>query len=150
MTHLSNNKVSAFVIRQFKRPLKLIAARVALLAIVLQVLMPLGQGMAQAAAFDRGPDASSGVVVICTQFGMELRIIHDDGNAAGNGTQTQMTWDCPVCQLQIGANVLSAPEQAIRLQVFPNAQPTQFAQIRIIVPTALSAKPNAPRAPPKA
>lgn len=131
-----------------KRLMKQFAARLGVVALVAQAIMPLSQGMAQAAALDRGQDASA-VINACAPPGVELRQIDGTGGPDNQPPQTQATWDCPVCQLQISANLPTGPGNSSGWLASPREQRIEFSKERIHVLSAAAGRPNAPRAPPQ-
>ena len=120
---------------------RLWALKIALLALAIQVLMPISM------AFATNNTASDRTLAFCTQFGIQLQSIDKDGNPVGSPT-AKATWDCPICQLQIGADTP-------KVQIFAFALSSLEKSNVATVPDNMAVykyykDPNSPRAPPAA
>ena len=124
---------------------RLWSLRLALLALAIQVLMPLNMALAAKAANN---SSSDNTLELCTQFGIQLKSINlgDPGGAPINPAAAKTPWDCPICQLQIGADIPDPQIFALKAGEFkknkvgpaPSGPPIN----------ALLKGPNPPRAPP--
>ncbi|MDH3335401.1 MAG: hypothetical protein OEL50_02040 [Rhodospirillaceae bacterium] len=91
LTKKTNNKNA--ILRQW-------AYKLALVALAIQVLMPIANAVAMDKINESG-NISPNSLVLCTQFGIQVKTITPDGNTKP-GAKT--VWDCPICQLQIGGD----------------------------------------------
>ena len=123
------------------------AVRVALLALAIQILMPISQGLAASNAI------SDGMLEFCTQFGVQLRSVDVAANPAGpptapttTPTTTKASWDCPICLLQIGAD--AAKPQIFAFMADGLKQNNIEPAPSVLLADAYYKGPNPPRAPP--
>ncbi len=127
--------------QSIRQGVRLWSLKIALLALAIQVLMPISMAFAaNNTAFDR-------TLAFCTQFGIQLQSIDQDGNPVGPPT-AKSTWECPICQLQIGADTPKA-------QIFTFAVLSLENNNVVTAPDSMAVykyykDPNSPRAPPAA
>ena len=88
------------IARSTRRRRRLWAFRVALMALAMQVLMPISHSMA-ANNVDTKNTISSNTLSFCAPFGVNLQ---QDANLNEAPYTAKAPWDCPICQLQIGTD----------------------------------------------
>lgn len=124
-----------------RQGVQLWALKIALLALAIQVLMPISMALAA------NNTASDRTLAFCTQFGIQLQSIDKDGNPVGS-PMAKSTWGCPICQLQIGADTPKLQIFAFRVLSFEKSNvataPDSVAVYKYYK------DPNSPRAPPAA
>jgi len=120
------------------------AHKLALVALVVQVLMPLGNALA-AEKFKQSGPISANTLALCTQFGIQIKSITPDNN---NAPTAKTMWDCPICQLQIGGDTPKPLMVTFSIHM-GNERAAEFGASDILA-SAHYQGPNQPRAPPAA
>ena len=119
------------------------ALKVAIFALAIQILMPITQGVAASNVVSGA--VSGNVLALCTQFGIQFKSIGPDGTPI-NPLATKTPWDCPICQLQIGADT---PRAQIFVLKKGGLEKNNIEPASNSVVVGISHKdPNSPRAPP--
>jgi len=119
------------------------AHKLALVALVVQVLMPLGNALA-AEKFKQSGPISANTLALCTQFGIQIKSITPDDGAPNAKTM----WDCPICQLQIGSDT-PKPLMVTFSVNMGDERAVEFGASDILA-NGHCQGPNQPRAPPAA
>ena len=119
------------------------ALKVAIFALAIQILMPITQSVAANNVVSGA--VSGNIIALCTQFGIQFKSIGPDGTPI-NPLATKTAWDCPICQLQIGADTPKAQIFVLKTDGLEKNN-TELAPNSVAVDT-YHKDPNSPRAPP--
>ncbi len=119
-------------------------ARIALLALMVQVLMPLTHALAANEADGPGR-ASQSLMVVCTASGVKLIAVPALGDEQPKPTG-MLALECPLCLSQLSA-LASLPPAPLATQQQIADTPSVAVQVARL-PRAWKSRPNLARAPP--